>query len=56
MIRLWDVRSGQCVAILEGHMLHVWALAFSPDGHTLASGSRDQIVRLWDVRKRSTAA
>jgi len=27
----------------------VWAVAFSPDGHT-ASGSSDQTVRLWDVR------
>jgi WD40 repeat protein len=34
------------------HYLHTTALAFSPDGHWLASGGDDGYLRIWDVHMR----
>ena len=34
---------------LHGHALDVTSLAWNPDGSTLASGSLDQTIRLWDA-------
>ena len=38
---------------LRGHGSSILSVAFSPDGTTLASGSRDNTVILWDVAKRT---
>ena len=32
-----------------GHSNCVWSVSFSPDGTTVASGSYDETVKLWDV-------
>jgi WD40 repeat protein len=52
-VRLWNVadpaRPTPLGDPLTGHTSAVFSVAFSPDGHTLATGSGDQTVRLWNV-------
>jgi WD40 repeat protein len=44
---LWDLQARGPSASCRGSLYDIYALAFSPDGMTLASGGRD-FVRLWD--------
>ena len=47
-----DLSSWELQHTLTGHSGSVWSVAFSPDGKTLASGSHDQSIKLWDVATR----
>ncbi|KDD76976.1 hypothetical protein H632_c50p1 [Helicosporidium sp. ATCC 50920] len=43
----------RCSSSLAGHTEAVLALAFSPDGRRLASGSGDTSVRFWDLQTQT---
>jgi WD40 repeat protein len=53
-VRLCDPATGKAVgAPFTGHTDDVLAIAFTNDGHTMATGSADKRVRFWQVDSRS---
>ncbi len=47
-IQLWDVKTGDRIAALDGHAQQVETLKFSPDGEMLVSTAQDGTIFLWD--------
>jgi WD40 repeat protein len=47
--RIRDSLSGNLITTLKGHSDVVYALAYSPDGDKIASGSNDGKIFIWDV-------
>ena len=48
-IKVWDTLSGKLIHTFEGHLAGVSTIAWSPDCATIASGSDDKTIRLWNV-------
>ncbi|KAI4173318.1 MAG: hypothetical protein LQ343_003029 [Gyalolechia ehrenbergii] len=48
-IRIWSISTGKLLRTLLGHLAGISTLAWSPDSRTLASGSDDKSIRLWDT-------
>jgi transducin (beta)-like 1 len=49
-VRLWDAEDAQCLRVVQHHQQSLLALAASPSGEYLASGSSDQTVAVSRAR------
>jgi hypothetical protein len=48
-VRVWEIATGKPVASFEGHHGAITALSYAPDGKSLASGSVDSAILVWDL-------
>ncbi|MER5702848.1 protein kinase [Micromonospora sp. NPDC002296] len=48
-LRMWDVRTGRCVHLLEGHPETVATVAFTADGRNVLSTDHRPAIRLWEL-------
>ncbi|MCV3214580.1 hypothetical protein OGM63_13835, partial [Plectonema radiosum NIES-515] len=44
-----DISTGKVIRTLTGHSSSVTSVAFSSDGKTVASGSYDNTIKIWDI-------
>ncbi|THH18932.1 hypothetical protein EW146_g2153 [Bondarzewia mesenterica] len=51
VLRVWDINSGLCVYVLQGHTSTVRCLKVLHNRPIAVSGSRDMSLRVWDVQR-----
>lgn len=49
VVKLYDAKSNALVRRLEGRPGIIYAIAYSPDGNTIVSGSGDRTIKFWDA-------
>jgi WD40 repeat protein len=48
-LRVWDLQSGEALAVLRGHDAEVRGCAVMPDGRRVVSASADETLKIWDL-------
>ncbi len=48
-VKVWDVKSGKIIGLLEAHEGATTAIAFSPDGTKLVTAAKDNLIISWDI-------
>ncbi|MEO6126206.1 MAG: hypothetical protein ABIR32_21105 [Ilumatobacteraceae bacterium] len=49
-VTIWDVKSGDQIVTLSGHIGAINSIAFSPNGDRLITASNDGTARIWNLR------
>ena len=50
LLKLWTIKTSECVKTLDAHEARVWALAVNSDEQRMMSGAGDSSVVVWKVR------
>ncbi|KAI8647765.1 WD40-repeat-containing domain protein [Parasitella parasitica] len=48
-VRVWDIKSGRMVHLMEGHTQKVYSIVIDTERNRCMSGSMDFTVRVWDL-------
>jgi WD40 repeat protein/GTPase SAR1 family protein len=48
-LRLWNLKTGECLATLKDHSDIVKSIQITPDGRFAVSGSDDKTVKIWNL-------
>lgn len=49
LIKIWDIRSGQCIQTLQGHTSMIEDLRLTPDQTHLISAGYDGMIKVWNL-------
>ncbi|KAL1925504.1 uncharacterized protein VTP21DRAFT_387 [Calcarisporiella thermophila] len=55
-LRVWDLATGTCQFVLEGHTQKVYTVAMTPDRRACISGSFEGVLRIWSLLDGSCLA
>lgn len=53
LIKCWDIKRCECVAVYSGHTGSVFSLAVVEENDTFISGSADKTIRLWNISSQA---
>jgi WD40 repeat protein len=48
-VRVYNLSTGALIHKLTGHTNHVYAVAVTPDGKEIVSGSADKTLKVWTL-------
>ena len=51
-VRIWEVATGNMLAVLKEHTSCVNSIDFAPDGDTFVTASCDKTIKLWSLSRR----